>query len=127
MVAAGYKDITLLGQNVNSYGKDLGLAVDFSRLLGARAALEELCYVSGGAVGADTVGLEPGDLVFSANGLLYGEDPYFLARAGPTRVPSRAGAAADSTSSTTPRRMASATQRSCSTRLPREARASISA
>jgi tRNA-2-methylthio-N6-dimethylallyladenosine synthase len=33
MVAAGYKDITLLGQNVNSYGKDLGLGVDFSDLL----------------------------------------------------------------------------------------------
>jgi len=33
LVAAGYKDITLLGQNVNSYGKDLGLGVDFSDLL----------------------------------------------------------------------------------------------
>lgn len=29
----GYKDITLLGQNVNSYGKDLGLEIDFSDLL----------------------------------------------------------------------------------------------
>ena len=30
---AGYKDITLLGQNVNSYGKDLGLDVDFADLI----------------------------------------------------------------------------------------------
>ena len=29
----GYKDITLLGQNVNSYGKDLGLGVDFADLM----------------------------------------------------------------------------------------------
>ena len=33
MIAAGYRDITLLGQNVNSYGKDLELNVDFSDLL----------------------------------------------------------------------------------------------
>ncbi len=33
LVAAGYKDITLLGQNVNSYGRDLGLDVDFSDLI----------------------------------------------------------------------------------------------
>ena len=33
LVAAGYKEITLLGQNVNSYGKDLGLDVDFSDLI----------------------------------------------------------------------------------------------
>lgn len=33
LVKAGYKDITLLGQNVNSYGKDLGLGYDFSDLL----------------------------------------------------------------------------------------------
>jgi tRNA-2-methylthio-N6-dimethylallyladenosine synthase len=33
LVAAGYKDITLLGQNVNSYGKDLGLDVDFADLI----------------------------------------------------------------------------------------------
>jgi tRNA-2-methylthio-N6-dimethylallyladenosine synthase len=37
LLAAGYKDITLLGQNVNSYGKDLGLGVDFSDLLAAAA------------------------------------------------------------------------------------------
>ena len=33
LVAAGYKDITVLGQNVNSYGKDLDEDVDFSDLL----------------------------------------------------------------------------------------------
>ena len=33
LVAEGYKDITLLGQNVNSYGKDLGIGVDFADLL----------------------------------------------------------------------------------------------
>lgn len=33
LVAAGYKDITLLGQNVNSYGKDLDAGLDFSGLL----------------------------------------------------------------------------------------------
>ncbi len=33
IVAEGYKDITLLGQNVNSYGRDLGIGVDFSYLI----------------------------------------------------------------------------------------------
>ena len=33
LVAAGYKDITLLGQNVNSYGKDLGSDVDFADII----------------------------------------------------------------------------------------------
>jgi len=33
LVAEGYKDITLLGQNVNSYGKDLENPVDFADLL----------------------------------------------------------------------------------------------
>ena len=33
LVQEGYKDITLLGQNVNSYGKDLGSGVDFADLL----------------------------------------------------------------------------------------------
>ena len=33
LVAEGYKDITLLGQNVNSYGKDLPDAPDFATLL----------------------------------------------------------------------------------------------
>ena len=39
MVAAGYKDITLLGQNVNSYGKDLEEPMDFSDLLQAVNAI----------------------------------------------------------------------------------------
>ncbi len=33
MISAGYKDITLLGQNVNSYGKTLNEDVNFSQLL----------------------------------------------------------------------------------------------
>ncbi len=33
MVLLGYKEITLLGQNVNSYGKDLGEEVNFARLI----------------------------------------------------------------------------------------------
>ena len=33
LVKAGYKDITLLGQNVNSYGKDSGFDYDFADLL----------------------------------------------------------------------------------------------
>jgi len=33
LVAAGYKEITLLGQNVNSYGRDLGINVDFADLI----------------------------------------------------------------------------------------------
>ena len=35
----GYKDITLLGQNVNSYGKDLELGIDFADLLKMLAEL----------------------------------------------------------------------------------------
>lgn len=33
LIAGGYKDITLLGQNVNSYGKDLETPMDFAGLL----------------------------------------------------------------------------------------------
>lgn len=33
LIALGYKDITLLGQNVNSYGKDLESNIDFADLL----------------------------------------------------------------------------------------------
>ena len=39
LVEEGYKDITLLGQNVNSYGKDLGEGVDFPDLLERAAAI----------------------------------------------------------------------------------------
>ena len=39
LVEAGYKDITLLGQNVNSYGKDLEEPMDFSDLLEAVNAI----------------------------------------------------------------------------------------
>ena len=39
LIAAGYKDITLLGQNVNSYGKDLNLGVDFADLMAELAEL----------------------------------------------------------------------------------------
>ena len=41
LVAAGYKEITLLGQNVNSYGKGLDEQIDFSDLLNL------LCTVPG--------------------------------------------------------------------------------
>ena len=40
LIAAGCKEITLLGQNVNSYGKDLGLGIDFADLLAMIAQLE---------------------------------------------------------------------------------------
>ena len=39
LVEAGYKDITLLGQNVNSYGRDLAEDVDFADLLAAIDAI----------------------------------------------------------------------------------------
>ena len=39
LAAEGYKEITLLGQNVNSYGKDLGIGYDFADLL---TALDEI-------------------------------------------------------------------------------------
>ncbi len=39
LIANGVKDITLLGQNVNSYGKDLEQNVDFADLLAKIAAL----------------------------------------------------------------------------------------
>ena len=41
LVAEGYRDITLLGQNVNSYGKDAGYDYDFADLL------EELDRIEG--------------------------------------------------------------------------------
>ena len=39
LAVEGYKEITLLGQNVNSYGKDLGTGYDFADLL---SALDEI-------------------------------------------------------------------------------------
>ena len=39
LIESGIKDITLLGQNVNSYGKDLGKNFDFADLLDAIAAI----------------------------------------------------------------------------------------
>ena len=39
LIEKGYKEITLLGQNVNSYGKDLDRGVDFSDLLSQIAEL----------------------------------------------------------------------------------------
>ena len=39
LAAQGYKDITLLGQNVNSYGKDLEGGMDFPTLLEQAAAI----------------------------------------------------------------------------------------
>ena len=40
LIANGCKEITLLGQNVNSYGKDLEEGIDFSDLLAQIAALD---------------------------------------------------------------------------------------
>ena len=40
LVEAGYKDITLLGQNVNSYGKDGDFDCDFADLLDRLASIE---------------------------------------------------------------------------------------
>ena len=40
LIASGVKEITLLGQNVNSYGKDLGLGMDFADLLEQIALLD---------------------------------------------------------------------------------------
>ena len=40
LIADGCKEITLLGQNVNSYGKDLDCGVDFSDLLAQLAQLD---------------------------------------------------------------------------------------
>ena len=40
LVADGYNDITLLGQNVNSYGKDMGFDYDFADLLDELAQID---------------------------------------------------------------------------------------
>ena len=39
VIANGAREITLLGQNVNSYGKDLGIGMDFADLLAAIAQI----------------------------------------------------------------------------------------
>lgn len=41
LVSDGYREITLLGQNVNSYGKDLDIGMDFSDLL------DSICKIEG--------------------------------------------------------------------------------
>lgn len=45
---AGYKEVTLLGQNVNAYGKDLGLEFDMGDLLGevAKTGIERIRFVT---------------------------------------------------------------------------------
>ena len=40
LIEAGYREFTLLGQNVNSYGKDLGTGFDFADLLAQIDAIE---------------------------------------------------------------------------------------
>ena len=40
LVAEGYKEITLLGQNVNSYGRDGGTSMTFAQLLDAVASID---------------------------------------------------------------------------------------
>ena len=40
LVAQGYRDITLLGQNVNSYGKDMGAEYDFADLMAELDTIE---------------------------------------------------------------------------------------
>ena len=40
LIRRGYKELTLLGQNVNSYGKDLGMEIDFADLLRQIAELD---------------------------------------------------------------------------------------
>jgi len=42
LVEAGYKEVTLLGQNVNAYGKDLSIDTSFSQLLTELNAIEGL-------------------------------------------------------------------------------------
>ncbi|WP_353894552.1 tRNA (N6-isopentenyl adenosine(37)-C2)-methylthiotransferase MiaB [Proteinivorax hydrogeniformans] len=45
IVAKGYKEITLLGQNVNSYGKDFDEDYDFADLLSEVAKIKELTRI----------------------------------------------------------------------------------
>ena len=55
LVEAGYKEITLLGQNVNSYGKGLEEQIDFSDLLNL------LCTVPGITFSSDIIVGFPGE------------------------------------------------------------------
>lgn len=45
LASQGYKEITLLGQNVNAYGKDLAVSVDFADLLTSLDAVPELLRI----------------------------------------------------------------------------------
>lgn len=45
LIKAGYQEITLLGQNVNSYGKDLERKIDFADLLQTLDRLEGLVHL----------------------------------------------------------------------------------
>ncbi len=45
VAAQGYKEIMLLGQNVNSYGKDLEMDVDFADLLGMVSAVDGISRI----------------------------------------------------------------------------------
>jgi len=45
LISDGVREITLLGQNVNSYGKDLDISYDFSDLLTDICALEGECVI----------------------------------------------------------------------------------
>jgi tRNA-2-methylthio-N6-dimethylallyladenosine synthase len=45
LIKSGYKEITLLGQNVNSYGKDLEQEIDFADLLQTLDRLEGLVHL----------------------------------------------------------------------------------
>lgn len=45
LVKSGYKEITLLGQNVNAYGKDLSLNTSFSTLLRELNKIDELARI----------------------------------------------------------------------------------
>ncbi len=48
LVANGYKEVTLLGQNVNAYGKDLENEIDFSKLLElvSKTGIERIRFVT---------------------------------------------------------------------------------
>jgi len=45
LAAAGYKEVTLLGQNVNAYGKDLSEQASFSALLASLNEIEDLARI----------------------------------------------------------------------------------